>query len=281
MKTPQQIAEEIVNQFSFWGPSADAFPTARASCAHLIQAALEAERAELEQFKKYRDDDLRLYNSQAAELQEQLTKAQSQVVAGDMAFEQVQYERNEYLERAECAENELTELKATIRSRKNPGCDATCLNYCLHDDKEWADELRSERDALKAHLEEAQANNEELAKTLKEDRHDTDELIAALQAENVGMRGVLWDIQTNYDCDGGGHIGKDPQCRACKAEEALSASPLTKGLMERLKTMDRLLLRAHQYLKEGKAKFAPNTTNSFVDELLDDIAAYKAERERG
>jgi hypothetical protein len=37
------------------------------------------------------------------------------------------------------------------------------------------------------------------------------------------------------------------------------------------------LERAIQYLREGKAKYAPNTTNSFVDEL---IAKY-SEQEAG
>lgn len=36
--------------------------------------------------------------------------------------------------------------------------------------------------------------------------------------------------------------------------------------------LESMLVKAEQFLREGKAKFAPNTTNSFVDDWLKDFA---------
>lgn len=39
-------------------------------------------------------------------------------------------------------------------------------------------------------------------------------------------------------------------------------------LLNEIKINETKLAEAYQYLKEGKAKFSPNTTNSFVDDWL-------------
>lgn len=49
-------------------------------------------------------------------------------------------------------------------------------------------------------------------------------------------------------------------------------------LETRLAWAESMLERANQYLREGKAKFSPNTTNSFVDTWLADYARTKEEK---
>lgn len=43
----------------------------------------------------------------------------------------------------------------------------------------------------------------------------------------------------------------------------------------KLEQAQRLLDKANQYLKEGKAKFTPNTTNSLVDDWLRDYSVFQ------
>lgn len=44
---------------------------------------------------------------------------------------------------------------------------------------------------------------------------------------------------------------------------------------ERVAKLERMVDRAHRLLVEGKAKFAPHTTNSFVDDWLQDFRALR------
>lgn len=56
------------------------------------------------------------------------------------------------LQRLEQAERERDELKAAFHREKNPACDATCRNYCIHSDWEYKQELETARDEAEAKL---------------------------------------------------------------------------------------------------------------------------------
>lgn len=51
-------------------------------------------------------------------------------------------------------------------------------------------------------------------------------------------------------------------------EEHPEASYYIDTLAEEVRRLEKLLAEAIQYLREGKNKFAPHTTNSFVDDFL-------------
>lgn len=74
-------------------------------------------------------------------------------------------------------------------------------------------------------------------------------------------------------------VPEDPEpaknaAHGCRVEGRLNWLIAKKDESEKLKAM---LKRANSYLREGKAKFAPHTKNSLVDEWLADYAALKIE----
>lgn len=57
-------------------------------------------------------------------------------------------------------------------------------------------------------------------------------------------------------------------CEFCDLHEAYAKK--MEAAIAYLRLQEEMLAKAMQYLKEGKAKYYPNTTNSFVDELITD-----------
>ena len=80
-------------------------------------------------------------------------------------------------------------------------------------------------------------------------------------------------------CSASNHI-IEPHLRRCPCGKYEAPTLKEMTLETRLSEATALLEKSKQYLKAGKKKFTPNTTNSLVDELIADLEKFNKGNEK-
>lgn len=93
---------------------------------------------------------------------------------------------------------EVERLKGMFQSARNTGCDATCLNYCWHADKEYAKELAQVTERVEQLTEALRDSAEEICLRSCENRpHEPGALLGRVGGELNGNDGHSPQCQRN------------------------------------------------------------------------------------